>query len=461
MRIYGPEILGDVTSSGDLVPLSNNTYDLGSPTKQWRDLYLSSASLYIDGQKVISSNADTLTFTTDTGQSIKLLETGADDIILQTDTGNVELKGTVEIQSGKKIIDSAGTVIQFGDTLGVTGSIQVSGTVDGIDLQAFSSSVASSVASSTADYNELTNVPSGIISSSAQLANTTIPGNLTLTGNIIAQEFHTEYVSSSVIFESGSTQFGDTLDDTHIFTGSLNLTGSLNVNGAEVGTGKLDETTFNSYTSSIDTRLGTIEGKTLVSSSAQTIDHLSGTGIVSGSVTIATETLYSQSFTSATAVTASHNFGTKEVIVYTYDNNDNLFFPTNIKTATTNDVYVEFNTSRSGRVVVSKGGHLVSGSNEDRSYSLLTATTATTASIYEMVLISSSANIALPSSPSAGDWVKFSNRSAATASLNPDGNKIMGETGSFTIDNANAGFEVVYTDATHGWVLVGVQGTTI
>jgi hypothetical protein len=159
----------DDTETAHVLPSSNNTYDLGSPTKQFRHLYLSSASLYVDGQKVLSSNADTLTFTTDTGQSIKLLETGADDIILQTDTGNIELKGTVEVLSGKKITDSAGTKVLFGDSLGITGSIDLTGTVDGIDLQAFSSSVATGLASSTADYTQLSNVPSGIVSSSAQV----------------------------------------------------------------------------------------------------------------------------------------------------------------------------------------------------------------------------------------------------------------------------------------------------
>jgi len=167
--------VGTQTFSGSLIPATTNVYDLGSTTKQFKDLYLSSASLYIDGQKVLSSNADTLTITTDVGQSIKLLETGADDIILQTDTGNVELKGTVELLSGKKIIDSAGTVIQFGDSLGVTGSIQVSGTVDGVDIAALKSDFDTLEGktlvsgSSQIDYSALQNIPGGIVSSSTQI----------------------------------------------------------------------------------------------------------------------------------------------------------------------------------------------------------------------------------------------------------------------------------------------------
>jgi hypothetical protein len=52
-----------------------------------------------------------------------------------------------------------------------------------------------------------------------------------VTGKITAQEFHTTFVSSSILYKSGSTKFGDTLDDRHLVTGSLNITGSLIVSG--------------------------------------------------------------------------------------------------------------------------------------------------------------------------------------------------------------------------------------
>jgi hypothetical protein len=76
-------------------------------------------------------------------------------------------------------------------------------------------------------------------------------GNAVITGKLTAQEFHTEFVSASIIFESGSTKFGNSLDDVHQFTGSLtttgsntligttNLTGSLFITGSERITGYL------------------------------------------------------------------------------------------------------------------------------------------------------------------------------------------------------------------------------
>jgi len=62
----------------------------------------------------------------------------------------------------------------------------------------------------------------------------TVNGQATITGVLTAQEFHTEFVSASIIYSSGSTQFGNTSDDVHNFTGSLDVTGSFSMNSYSV-----------------------------------------------------------------------------------------------------------------------------------------------------------------------------------------------------------------------------------
>jgi hypothetical protein len=62
--------------------------------------------------------------------------------------------------------------------------------------------------------------------------NQIISGNLDVTGTITAKEYHVTLVSSSVLYTSGSTKFGDTGDDTHQFTGSVVVSGSLSVTGS-------------------------------------------------------------------------------------------------------------------------------------------------------------------------------------------------------------------------------------
>ena len=108
-----------------IIPSITNTIDLGAPDKEWRDLYLSSGSLYINGQQVLSTTGTELRVTTDGGESIKILETGSDTITLQTadgditltssGTGNIELDAPIQITAGNKVISSYGNSIVFGN----------------------------------------------------------------------------------------------------------------------------------------------------------------------------------------------------------------------------------------------------------------------------------------------------------------------------------------------------------
>jgi hypothetical protein len=72
----------------------------------------------------------------------------------------------------------------------------------------------------------------------------TVTGNAVIQGDLTAQSYITELVASTVLYDSGSTKFGDDITDTHQFTGSLNVTGSFLLNGDPVGT---SITTFDQY----------------------------------------------------------------------------------------------------------------------------------------------------------------------------------------------------------------------
>ena len=62
-------------------------------------------------------------------------------------------------------------------------------------------------------------------------ANTEITGSLVVKGILQAEQVHTTFTSSSVIYQSGSTTFGNTSDDTHIFTGSVQVLGDTFLRG--------------------------------------------------------------------------------------------------------------------------------------------------------------------------------------------------------------------------------------
>jgi hypothetical protein len=54
-----------------------------------------------------------------------------------------------------------------------------------------------------------------------------VTNDLTVLGTVNARQFNISVISSSVLFESGSSNFGNTSDDMHSFTGSVQVTGSV------------------------------------------------------------------------------------------------------------------------------------------------------------------------------------------------------------------------------------------
>lgn len=81
-----------------------------------------------------------------------------------------------------------------------------------------------------------------------------------------------------------------------------------------------------------------------------------------------------------------------------------------------------------------------------------TDTTAVSSRIY---VLTASLILTLPASPSAGNWVTVSNMSGAvTATIARNSQPIMALAEDLTVDLDGAGFTLVYSDATRGWVLL-------
>ena len=81
----------------------------------------------------------------------------------------------------------------------------------------------------------------------------TVQGDTTILGTLTAKEFKTTYVSSSILFESGSTKLGDTIDDNHHRTGSVNITGSFSLNGYSINELSNDNTLGDQSTTTLVT----------------------------------------------------------------------------------------------------------------------------------------------------------------------------------------------------------------
>ena len=133
--------------------------------------------------------------------------------------GTTIATSNITVGSGKELDVSDGTLTLVDD--------QISG--DKVEGGTIASTTITSLTSTNIVTTHLTasNNVSSSITSTGSFGFLNVPGDAIIGGTVRAQEFHTEFVSASVIFESGSTQFGDTLDDTHTFSGSLQITGSV------------------------------------------------------------------------------------------------------------------------------------------------------------------------------------------------------------------------------------------
>ena len=106
-------------------------------------------------------------------------------------------------------------------------------------LNSFSASINSFTASQNALNSTFATTGSNIfignqtITGSFNLTGSqTITGNLTVTDTITAQTLVVQTITSSVDFVTGSTHFGTLISNTHQFTGSVSISGSLTVNGS-------------------------------------------------------------------------------------------------------------------------------------------------------------------------------------------------------------------------------------
>jgi hypothetical protein len=129
------------------------------------------------------------------------------------DTGSLNLgELAVNTYDGKIYFKKSGSIESVESVLTtnsvITGSIRLEGT----------GSFGSLKVNDTLTVNHGVSVISGSLG---------VTSDLTVLGTINARQFNISIISSSIIFESGSSKFGNTSDDIHSFTGSVEVTGSV------------------------------------------------------------------------------------------------------------------------------------------------------------------------------------------------------------------------------------------
>ncbi|SVD74526.1 uncharacterized protein METZ01_LOCUS427380, partial [marine metagenome] len=107
------------TVSGHVLPSADITYDLGSSAKQWKDIYVGPGSLYVNGQKLLSTETGIVNLTTDPSENLNVQAGGT---ITMLSTGAVTTMQDATVNLGPA--DNSGTINARGD-LNVIGNMDI------------------------------------------------------------------------------------------------------------------------------------------------------------------------------------------------------------------------------------------------------------------------------------------------------------------------------------------------
>jgi len=307
--------------SQSLIPSTGSTYSLGSPTNKWKDLYVSSGSIYI-GDTVLTTSGSTL----------------------YADVNPIVTLNTA------------------------SGQIQVAGLT------------ASLSASFSTNANLLNNTASSVFATTGSNnfnGNQTVQGNVTVIGNLTAQQY---VVSSSVSYFTssyfdGSTKFGDSDSDTHQFTGSLR---SPNITGSLLGTSSFsNNSTSASYSLTSSIALNALTSSYINIATNAVSSSYAATASISTSSSFASTSSYNlNSISSSYSLTASYasNAGSSLTTGSTYpitsswsNNSISSSYALNAGSATT---ATSANTATSSSFATTAGTATTATSTTSASYAL-------------------------------------------------------------------------------------------
>ena len=227
----------DLTGNGisavrDILPETDSTYDLGSATKQWKDLYLSGSSIKLGGL-TISRSGSSLQFNVSGATSTLPISNG---LSYATITGTETLTNkTINLSSNTLIATSAELLAAITDETG-TGSLVFN---------------ASPTFTGTAAFSDIT--ASGNVTVTGDIA---VNGGDLTTTSATATLFNTNATTLNIGQAATTVSIGATTGTTTV-RNDLAITGNLTVNGTT--------TTINATTITVDDKnieLGSVDSPT-------------------------------------------------------------------------------------------------------------------------------------------------------------------------------------------------------
>jgi len=397
--------------SSSLIPDSGSTYDLGSSSKPWNEVHAD--TIYGDGSNITNITVDAAatvssTFTNSSSVTISHNFNTRNILVAVYDNQNNQiLPQNVNTSNLDQVVITLSSA-QSGTVVVAKGGHIISGSADD------SNKLNGELASHYLDYTNFTNIPSGIVSGSSQTIENLPTGvvsgsqsdargqlgldtgdsptftDLTLSGDLVVQGTTTTLNTTTFNVEDNIIElnYGGTATEGGLFV--KDSTGGSTTSGSLLWDATNDY--WKAGKAGSESKVLLANGDSIVSSSAQTILHLGGTDVISGSSQLNSTTLsgmevsgsftgsfigdgsgltglsveqvstVTASFDNQSTINVSHNFSTRNVLVSAYDASFNQLIPQTVSLTDTNTVQVVLSAADSGHVVVAKGGHVVSGS---------------------------------------------------------------------------------------------------
>ena len=229
-------VTGNITL-GNLIPAANVTYDLGSASRAWRDLYLSGSTIYLDAA-TITANATAMTFTTESGASFVVGGTGGNST---ASFGGVTVAGNVAaanvVASGNVDASRVNATYFVGDgslltNVTATANVAVTQIANGTSIMSIPVAndpvrVQVSGVSNVAVFTAAGSYFAGIVQATGNVTG----GNLNTTGNINAANLNVTGNIFGTVNTSAPLVVSNTTPATSSTTGSFTVAGGMGVAG--------------------------------------------------------------------------------------------------------------------------------------------------------------------------------------------------------------------------------------
>ena len=305
---------GNIAITGSIIPSANDTYDLGSPTNMWRNLYVGAHSIYVNGQEVLQTDpSQNVVVSADLNQNLNIKTSGTGNIELNpSGVGQILLKGSLLISAGKNITtsDSLPLSIPFGVT--TLSNISANGTITASNISGSTSGTNTGDETQSSIQIKL-GVASGSASGYLTSTDWNIFNNKQPAGSYLTSYTETDptisawakaatkptYTASEVGLGNVTNESKATMFTSPTFTGTVSgitaaMVGAPSGSGTSTGTNTGDNAVNSLYSGLATSKQDVLNGTGFVKSTAGTISYDNST--------------YEPAFTKNTAF--NKNFGT-------------------------------------------------------------------------------------------------------------------------------------------------------